>query len=244
MKMPPIKPPTPEDEAALEAFLSLPSNPDGTLSLGEVRGFLFAVAAAPDLVKPKEWLQFIFVDNEPEFATMEEAQQIMGTMMALYNEANDVVRTEGDRRQRGCEFREDLLSNLEPDAEVSQWSRGFTAGHIWLDESWDPYLSGEMEDEMGAITMTLSFFGSRSMAEGFLRESTKPGGTLDELAATMHRLFPDAVTVYARMGMAIRRAMEKVERRRSEATAATPGVGRNQPCPCGSGKKYKRCCGV
>jgi uncharacterized protein YecA (UPF0149 family) len=82
------------------------------------------------------------------------------------------------------------------------------------------------------------------MAEGFLRESTKPGGTLDELAATMHRLFPDAVTGYARMGMAIRRAVEKVERRRSEATAATPGVGRNQPCPCGSGKKYKRCCGV
>ena len=21
-------------------------------------------------------------------------------------------------------------------------------------------------------------------------------------------------------------------------------VGRNDPCPCGSGKKYKRCCGV
>jgi uncharacterized protein YecA (UPF0149 family) len=23
-----------------------------------------------------------------------------------------------------------------------------------------------------------------------------------------------------------------------------PKVGRNEPCPCGSGKKYKRCCGV
>lgn len=22
------------------------------------------------------------------------------------------------------------------------------------------------------------------------------------------------------------------------------GVGRNEPCPCGSGKKFKRCCGV
>ena len=22
-----------------------------------------------------------------------------------------------------------------------------------------------------------------------------------------------------------------------------PKVGRNQPCPCGSGKKYKNCCG-
>ena len=23
----------------------------------------------------------------------------------------------------------------------------------------------------------------------------------------------------------------------------TPKVGRNAPCPCGSGKKYKKCCG-
>ena len=26
-------------------------------------------------------------------------------------------------------------------------------------------------------------------------------------------------------------------------TRATPKVGRNQPCPCGSGKKHKKCCG-
>jgi len=25
---------------------------------------------------------------------------------------------------------------------------------------------------------------------------------------------------------------------------ATPKVGRNDPCPCGSGKKYKKCCGA
>jgi preprotein translocase subunit SecA len=23
-----------------------------------------------------------------------------------------------------------------------------------------------------------------------------------------------------------------------------PRVGRNEPCPCGSGKKYKKCCGA
>ena len=23
-----------------------------------------------------------------------------------------------------------------------------------------------------------------------------------------------------------------------------PKVGRNDPCPCGSGRKYKKCCGV
>jgi SEC-C motif-containing protein len=25
--------------------------------------------------------------------------------------------------------------------------------------------------------------------------------------------------------------------------AKAPKIGRNEPCPCGSGKKYKRCCG-
>ena len=29
-----------------------------------------------------------------------------------------------------------------------------------------------------------------------------------------------------------------------EETPSGPEVGRNEPCPCGSGKKYKRCCGA
>ncbi len=29
-----------------------------------------------------------------------------------------------------------------------------------------------------------------------------------------------------------------------EPIRATPKVGRNEPCPCGSGKKYKKCCGA
>ncbi len=29
----------------------------------------------------------------------------------------------------------------------------------------------------------------------------------------------------------------------AEASAKVPKVGRNDPCPCGSGKKYKKCCG-
>ena len=31
--------------------------------------------------------------------------------------------------------------------------------------------------------------------------------------------------------------------RRPAAGAAMPRVGRNDPCPCGSGKKYKQCHG-
>ena len=33
------------------------------------------------------------------------------------------------------------------------------------------------------------------------------------------------------------------ERRRSVTVASAPSVGRNDPCPCGSGEKFKFCCG-
>ena len=29
----------------------------------------------------------------------------------------------------------------------------------------------------------------------------------------------------------------------TDAASKTTKVKRNQPCPCGSGKKYKKCCG-
>ncbi|MDH5670798.1 MAG: SEC-C metal-binding domain-containing protein [Myxococcales bacterium] len=38
--------------------------------------------------------------------------------------------------------------------------------------------------------------------------------------------------------------MRKVARRRAAASVSAPAkVNRNAPCPCGSGKKHKRCCG-
>ena len=30
---------------------------------------------------------------------------------------------------------------------------------------------------------------------------------------------------------------------RTQQRSSKPAVGRNDPCPCGSGKKYKNCCG-
>ena len=33
------------------------------------------------------------------------------------------------------------------------------------------------------------------------------------------------------------------EQRESRTVRKEKKVGRNDPCPCGSGKKYKKCCG-
>ena len=42
----------------------------------------------------------------------------------------------------------------------------------------------------------------------------------------------------------VRESRLSVELRRAETTGATSSdIGRNEPCPCGSGLKYKRCHG-
>ncbi|NMD43026.1 MAG: hypothetical protein GYA86_06930 [Firmicutes bacterium] len=37
---------------------------------------------------------------------------------------------------------------------------------------------------------------------------------------------------------------EKTAPAKQQPVAVGKKVGRNDPCPCGSGKKYKRCCGA
>ena len=34
-----------------------------------------------------------------------------------------------------------------------------------------------------------------------------------------------------------------LEQKKSGTIVKGPKIGRNDPCPCGSGKKYKKCCG-
>ena len=36
----------------------------------------------------------------------------------------------------------------------------------------------------------------------------------------------------------------ETKKKKPQPIRAQSTVGRNEPCPCGSGKKYKRCCGL
>ncbi|HNW16714.1 MAG TPA: SEC-C metal-binding domain-containing protein, partial [bacterium] len=37
--------------------------------------------------------------------------------------------------------------------------------------------------------------------------------------------------------------IDEYEEKKDSAPVRTEKVGRNDSCPCGSGKKYKKCCG-
>lgn len=42
----------------------------------------------------------------------------------------------------------------------------------------------------------------------------------------------------------VRKALYKEQKMSTTVINTQPKVGRNDPCPCGSGKKYKKCCGA
>ena len=237
---------TREHAEALRAALGTKAGgKGGALGYRELAGFLFALACAPELVKPAEWLPVVLGEGREAFGTREEAQRILDLVMRLYNHINLQVLERSPSLPADVEVRPEPMDNFAPDAPLSQWARGFSDGHSWLEESWDAWLdtgpeedADELDKSLGAIMMVLGFFASRTFAEGCIAEMEQPR-PLEELAPKMLEALPDAMLELAEIGRGL---YEAGLARRTPARSTK--VGRNAPCPCGSGRKYKHCCGA
>ena len=77
------------------------------------------------------------------------------------------------------------------------------------------------------------------MTLGAIATSEHPlsGEEVDELTSNAADVIPDLVELLNTW----RRGRHVLEQGVSSHSAK---VGRNDPCPCGSGKKYKKCCGA
>jgi len=225
---------------ALEAFLAQPQRPEGTLRYHEVQGFLFTVASCPELVPINDWLPILFNDQHPAYASIDEQDRIVGGLIRLYNDMNPSVSDERAALPVDCPLYPIAVDNLGPMAPVGQWARGFFAGHQWLEDIWNAYVPEEAQDAHATMLMILSFFSSQELAQEFAAEAKD--GDLPGMAETMREVLPETVTEYAHVGRSIQKMLAeeslRQEPRRSDK------IGRNEPCPCGSGRKYKKCCGA
>ena len=233
-------PPSP-DSSTLQAFLDHPSRATGALSYHELQGFLFTVVSAPELIQPSEWLPIIFAEEDAGYASPDEATRILGQIMALYNTINAAVLDPPTLLPADCPLRDDALANFEDEAPIAQWSRGFLRGHQWLEDLWEEAVPEDLAEELGSILMTLSFFSSREMAEGFHAEATTGKQPFEAMVDAIHRILPPAVAQYAQMGRSISTVLAEHDWDEPELTPHAK-IARNEPCPCGSGKKYKKCC--
>lgn len=240
--LPTVPPFTYDHAILLTRFLSAPQRPNDTLTYPQLAGFLFCLGNGPELIPPSEWIPLVFNDQEAQYETREEAEQVLQAMMALYN---DCIRERPDRGVSlppGCEMRPWAMDNLSVDAPLSQWAQGFEIGYDYLVEVWNEYTPDELDEELGALLMTLTFFASPKLAQAYHQE-TNGKGTLEQLAQSVMEIFPEAMHEYAHLGQSIYQARLDMGDLDSNHSAHVK-IGRNDPCPCGSGKKFKKCCSL
>ena len=114
------------------------------------------------------------------------------------------------------------------DAERGRdWAQGFAVGLALRSDDWTPLLS-----DLHTQTSVPSIMALIRDDEELFAERVTPSVRSDIL----ERL-PEVVQAIADYWRDPARSRPSREPIRSKK------VGRNQPCPCGSGKKYKRCCG-
>jgi len=202
---------------------SLPDDVDeGVLDISELDGFLTAIVNGPRPLQPSEWLPVMWGGYEPEWVSTEESEAIISLVL---RHMNGIVATLTESPK---DFEPIVLEVEEDEAmvtSVEEWCLGYMKGVGLASDAWRQ--GGE---EVMEMLFPIMVFTTR---EG--RESLA-GLEADELA-TLKRSIPSAVRKIhafwiARGGMTLTQPFEH----------EGPRAGRNDPCPCGSGKKYKKCC--
>ncbi len=224
----------------LAKFLAADERPEKSMIYPELYGFLFAVCCAPEMTTVSDWLPLIFNGEAAGYADEAEANLVMGGIMAAYNEVNDGVISAEPCLPAWLEVLSPPMENFADDAPLTYWARGFLVGHDWLSEVWDHYLLDEMEAELAACLMAQTFFSGKELAEAYASEGRDVPMPLENLAEMTVDGLDMAMASYAHMGRSIYLALQQQAQTPFEREADK--VGRNDPCPCGSGKKFKRCC--
>lgn len=223
----------------LEKYFSRPARPKGALNYSETAGFLFAVVCCPELIMPSEWLELIFKGEAD--TSIEEGRQVTMAILSLYNMILEQVEGESMELPPGITVAAKPMANFETDAPLSQWSKGWITGHDWLYDVWDENLSEALDTELSSIMMILSFFSNPEVARKIHKEFTSGKESFEDMVGNMLELLPGAMYAYANMGRAIEVVRDEFGDS-YEPPVKVVKVGRNEPCPCGSGVKYKKCC--
>ncbi len=206
----------------LDDFLLSESVPEDCMTLTELDGFLAAVVVCPEMIMPSEWVPEIWGSDEPVFDDMEQAQAISGTIMARYN---DIIK-ELDADNYGPIFDYDERTE-ETLWEI--WAEGFFKGISLRSDAWRFAHNVKAHE---AFSLFIRLFELTNKPENEI-ESFDGDEQLLEMA-------PDVIvhTVYE-----LHKDRKKLTGNPFQAANQnTPKVGRNDLCPCGSGKKFKKCC--
>lgn len=213
----------------LEAYLESDRAPLDGMLISELDGFLTGLAVGPELIMPSEWLPVVWDGEEPVFADEREAQAVMGGILSRYNE---ILRQVEDGTVQPLVW-EDTDGTVIP----FDWAEGFALAIGLRPEAWDPLFKSKKHGFL--LFPILALCGDEEGESAFGLDAEAE----DEIMAAAPQMIPASVAGIAAFWKRRRARGSGLRVDRLPAAPLAPKIGRNTMCPCGSGKKFKRCCG-
>jgi uncharacterized protein len=193
---------------------------DDCMTLEMVDGLFCALIINPVMAKPTEWMKIVF-GQKHEFKSDANLEKNLNVLARYWNQQSLAIENHGITEQAAyIPFVKDSQTHQLAQA----WATGFSIGMDYCAEAWKK-LSEEEENR----SLLAPFI---ALKQGYLPEKENEALTNEQRAELLATIPAAAHTLFHYW----------VEKTQSASNAPKAKVGRNDPCPCGSGKKYKKCC--
>jgi uncharacterized protein len=220
----------------LDSFLISDATTNEVMLLDCLDGFLTAIVSGPAMPSSGEWIPRVWgptAEDAPTFASNAQAERIIGLLTrhlnaigwSLHQDAEhfepvfDLQVYEGDEREY-------------MDGEM--WAHGYMTGINMRRDGWKPLF----ESKQGLLTLRpIYLLGAPEITEAEEALVETPVQR-EELS----KQIPASVGLIYKFWAPQRRAAEIASGKISDDEI--PKTSRNAPCPCGSGRKFKKCCGA
>jgi uncharacterized protein len=205
----------------LEQLLSEEPLASSALSADALQGMFVALAIGPDEAPPARWLEAALGDD-PDTPPVAASEELVALMTRF---RDDTARALHDGSLSLLLY---SLRRGRPDYET--WSRGFLAGVELSEAGWyDAADPDDVEELLFPIFV--------------LADELTPEERTRYTPAAWRKLVLDAQAGLDATLLRLRDFWAIVRSPPQTVRHATARVGRNEPCPCGSGRKFKQCCG-
>jgi yecA family protein len=204
-------------ERAINGILKLDYQPE------HVHGFLASVACSPLKIEQSDWMKLLYNDSEESNRISDEEYKVVNKSLSeMLNAIKDDLRNDLCIPYRNLQ--------ISGDSNFTSWCKGFVLGS----ELWAHYYSESKE--FLADFLILRYYADRDL---FLMEMNNKAFSkeFEEKIKELNPLQTIKNSISGIFSFSTQTSVS-ITRVNSESKA-----GRNDPCPCGSGKKYKKCCG-